>query len=144
MIDLSVMMRWYAPDRENVALYCDECGAPLISTDGRTRKILCDNCREARRRETANIRNRERGAVKYDFSDDPATALVFAVIRQAIRDKTWHWHAPNPNYLDEPGTLELHECDPVAFLEDGAELWLRALGIGVRESMRRELREAEL
>jgi hypothetical protein len=144
MTDLPTMLRWYASDVENVTLYCDECGCEMVSVDGRTRKVLCPACREHRMNHRSRQHARESGWVKFDFSDDPVVAIVFAVIRQAIRDKTGRWHAPNPNYLDEPAALDLAECDPCAFLEDGAELWLKALGIGVRESMRRELREAEL
>lgn len=141
MTDFDTMLRWF--EAETFTTYCEECGRELPPvTDKRKRKYYCTDCLIERRKEHHRINNRERGVVKYDFSDDPAAALAYAVLYQAIHDKTWQWRAPR--FSDADTDLSLAECDPQDFLENGAELWLKALGIGVRKSMREYLKEAEL
>jgi len=129
MTNLDVMLKWYAPDTVTT-LYCDECGREMQSVDGRNHKILCPECNKARRSDRANVKNRA--------TDDPCADLVFAVIKQAIHDKEWQWHAPK---LADNEDLKLAECDPADFLRDGAHLWLEALGLTLRPSMRARLAE---
>jgi len=140
MTTLDVMLKWYASDTENTVIRCDECGCELQSADGRPRKMVCEKCQRQRKLDAAYRNNRLNGRVKFDFRDDPATALVFAVIMQAIHDKTWQWKAP----LMDPEPLNLRDCDPAEFLQDGADVWLASLGIGIRPSMRKALMEVEL
>lgn len=136
MTDLDVMLKWYAPD--TVTLYCDECGREMVSVDGRQRKVLCDECKEIRKKEVSNRCNRNRGYVQYKF-DDPSLDLVYAVINQAIIDKSWE-----RRHNDDGEALNLCECGAQDFIDDGgAELWLAALGIGVRPSMRAAIRNME-
>lgn len=136
MTDLSVMLKWYAP--ETVTLFCDECGREVPSVDGRNRKILCHECSKARRLDRANVKNRATGKVRYTF-DDPAVDLVYAVINQAQIDRAWQ-----RRHYPDGEALNLNECGAQEFIEDGgAELWLAALGIGIRPSMRRAIRELE-
>lgn len=140
MTTLDVMMNWFAP--ETATLYCDECGCEMQSADGRRCKLVCDDCKRQRKLDAAYRNNRLYGRVKFDFRDDPATALVFAVIKQARSDKARPWQPPLD--IDSDTTLSLAECDPAEFLSNGADAWLAALGIGIRQSMRDKLREAEL
>lgn len=137
MTDLDVMLRWYAPDNVDVVLYCDECGKPQTSVDGRQRKVLCDECKEVRKKEVSNRCNRSRGYVQYKF-DDPVIDLVYAVINQAQIDRAWQ-----RKHNGDGEALNLCDCGAEAFIQDsGVELWLAALGIGVRPSMSRQIREA--
>lgn len=136
MTDLSVMLEWYAP--ETVTLHCDECGREMQSVDGRHRKVLCQDCKAERIRRRMNARNRDRGITRYTF-DDPCVDLVFAVIRQALEDRDWQ-----RKFNPDGHVLSLVECGAQEFIEDGGvELWLAALGLNVRPSMSRRIREME-
>ena len=142
MTDLSVMLKWYAPETDAVILHCDECGCEMVSSDGRQRKILCSDCKVIRNNERAYITKRERGAVRFDF-DDPEVSLVYAIINRAMEDKAHEWHAP-PMSLFEDTDMLLTECNPADFIADGGvELWLAALGIGIRPSMSKAIRNLE-
>ena len=138
MTDLDVMLRWYAPETDAVILHCDECGCEMVSSDGRQRKILCDGCKQERKNYTANTRNRERGLVRFHF-DEPAIDLAYAVIQQALEDRDWQ-RKHNPDNHE----LSLVDCAAQGFIADGGvELWLAALGIGIRPSMSKAIRNLE-
>ena len=143
MTNLDVMIRWFAPETDAVILHCDECGCEMISSDGRNCKVLCKKCKQERHSERANIRNRELGVIRFTF-EDPATDLAYAVITRALEDKTRKWTVPNKNYCNEPSEFALDDCNPADFIADGGvELWLAALGIGIRPSMSKAIRELE-
>jgi len=138
MTNLDLMLKWYAP--ETVTLYCDECGREMQSVDGRNRKVLCEDCKAERIRRHMNARNRDRGITRYTF-DDPTVDLVFAVIKQAIHDREREWRAPR--FSDMETDMRLEDCDPADFLRDGASLWLEALGLTLRPSMKARLATME-
>jgi hypothetical protein len=122
MTDLDVMLKWYAPDNVDVVLYCDECGKPQTSVDGRTRKVLCPECAQMRRN-SRRLRGSAKCAGGFASTGSPETDLVLALIIDAARE------------------VKSGDRDAAQFLvaHDGAELWLKAVGIGVTNDMRRVL-----
>ncbi len=122
MTNLDVMLKWYAPDNVDVVLYCDECGKPQTSVDGRTRKVLCEDCARMRRN-TRRVRANAKCTGGYSRTGSPETDLVLAIIINAARESK---HG---------------DRDAAQFLvaHDGAELWLKCVGIGVTNEMRRVL-----
>ena len=134
MTDYSTMLQWFTPEPDVLILHCDECGAELVSPDGRQRTMLCPECKAQRRRESAMRCNRNKGKVRYDF-EDPEVSLVYAVLERAIEDAEWQ-----RRYNPDGQELDIAECEARDFIEDGgAELWLRALGIGLQPSLAKRL-----
>lgn len=121
MTDLSVMLRWYAPAPDEVETECSLCGKSLIRSRKAT-NVLCDECRH----ENAIMASRRTWAKKATHlarTGDPEIDLTLGVIYNAIVD------ARNG------------DRDAAQFLVayDGAELWLRSVGIGVTNGLRRQL-----
>jgi hypothetical protein len=112
MTDFAVKYNWFVAESDMVEKYCEICGDPF-TVDKRQggHKTKCDPCQQEYQIEKA----RARYACKTKFFD-PVCDLVFAVIQQAQRD----------------GDKD--------FLEDGAPLWFRALGLNLQPSMIEKLR----
>ena len=128
-VSFEKMLDWFTPD-DTVYNYCDECGVPIESPDGRRRKTLCADCRPIRQNQNSMKSNRNNGKVMYHF-DDPIVDLVYAVIKQALDDRDWQ-RKTNPDGHE----LSLVDCGAREFIEDGGvELWLAALGIGLKPSL---------
>jgi hypothetical protein len=111
MTDFAVKYKWFVAESDDVEKYCEICGDPF-TVDKRQggHKSKCDKCQQEYQVEQA----KNRYACKTKFFD-PECDLVFAVIEQAKRD------------------------NDTEFLQDGAPLWLRCLGINLRPSMLRQL-----
>ena len=136
---LSVMMNFFAPETDSYSFICNGCGSLVEITAGSTRnkRKLCDECR------TVSVNQR---ASNYHFTHDinentktvgdPSLDLVLAVIRQAKTDRWKGWHPKQ-----DKEELSLQECDPVEFLAEGAELWLRCAGINIDLDIERNLRK---
>ncbi len=121
MTAFSVMLNWYAPEVETREAYCTRCGTP-VTADRHATRVLCEPCR--REYEIANSRNQHaKHAVGYASTGDPEVDLVMSLILHAARD------------------AKARDRDAAQFLvaHDGAELWLRSVGIGVTNQMRRTL-----
>jgi DNA-directed RNA polymerase subunit RPC12/RpoP len=121
MTDLSVMMNWFAPDVETREAYCSRCGTH-VTADRHATKVLCEPCR--REYDIMNNRNQHaKHAGGYASTGDPEVDLVMSLILHAARDA-------KDGDRDASQFLVAH---------DGAELWLRSIGIGVTNQMRRTL-----
>lgn len=111
MTDLDVMLNWYAPDVKEYALNCVRCGC-VVQTQNPGGRVLCDGCRN----DTRYIGRGRTGSPEFD--------IALAVIRRAAEE------------------ARAGDRDAAQWLvgRDGAELWLRALGIGITEEMRNKLK----
>jgi len=121
MTDISVMMNWFAPDVETRETYCARCGTH-VTADRHAKKILCEPCR--RESSILNSRNQyAKHAGGYASTGDPEIDLVMALILHAVRE------------------AKAGDRDAAQFLvaHDGAELWLKCVGIGVTNQMRLKL-----
>ena len=132
---LSVMMRWFETETENYSFIC-ECGKLVELPRVKNKRKKCDECLYESSLQRAN---------NYHYNNDinentktvgdPSLDLVLAVIRQAKIDRNRGW---NPNDKEE---LNLKDCDPVEFLENGARLWLECAGISVDYDTERNLKK---
>ena len=110
MSNFAIMLNWFATTEE---VPCEDCGKMLtVNLSDRSRKRLCPGCAKER------INNREQRRlekVRTTSFGDPCLDLCFAVIQQAMTD-------------GQDGDYHARE-----FLgaEDGAALWLRAVGVTV-------------
>jgi predicted nucleic acid-binding Zn ribbon protein len=114
---LATMLDWYAPDTDTHEVACPDCGRVVVTST----KIKSARCRECA--DEANRRkSRERNRLIYRMGDE-SVDLAYAVIRNAAED------------------ARRGDRDAAQFLvaHDGAELWLRALGIGITRAMRARL-----
>ena len=125
MTELSTMLDFFSPDVDYVYTYCAECGTPLSVNRQATKRPLCPDCK----REVAIERDRRRNADRTPYRyGDPVVDLVGAIIRQAEHDAAWHTQR-----CPDGSALDISECDVREFIADnGVELLLKALGIGVR------------
>ena len=118
MTDLDVMLKWFAPETDDNETECSLCGKKLIRSRHAT-NTLCEDCR----RENAIMssrRTRAKTATHLMRSGDPAIDLATAVIYNSVVD------------------AKAGDRDAAQFLvsHDGAELWLRSVGIGITNEMR--------
>lgn len=135
MTTFSTMLDWFAPEAEEKTLDCFECGVP-VPVGKRVTHVLCPDCRRDSIRAVCKRVNRNSGFVKYEF-DDPHVNLVYAILQQAERDAAW-----SKRHESDNSTLDIVECGAREFIEDGGvELWLEALGLSIRPSMRAVIRE---
>jgi hypothetical protein len=116
MTDFMVKYNWFVAESDDVEKYCELCGDPF-TVDKRQggHKTKCDPCQQEYQIQQAKTRY----ACKTKFFD-PECDLVFAVIQQAQRD------------------------NDKEFLEDGAPLWFRALGLNLQPSMIEKLKGGEI
>ncbi len=136
MTDLSVMLNFFSPDTDYVYTWCAECGTPLSVNNHATKRPLCEECKEESKKITRR-KKYEKIAVMPNRFGDPCVDLVWAVINNALADREWQ-RKHNPDGHE----LSLVECGAQDFIDDGGvELWLAALGIGIRNSMREKIRE---
>ena len=136
--DFEVMLNWYVPDTDIETRYCIECGIEVISKTKNAPVKYCPDCYKEHVRQTSNENARKAGRVKYVF-DDPIIDLVYAVLKTALDDRDWQ-----RTFKPDKHDLNLVDCGAQEFIEDGGvELWLRALGINVRPSMSKRLRDGE-
>ena len=107
---------WFVAESDMVEKFCEVCGDPF-SVDKRQggHKSKCDRCQLEYQQEQAKFRY----ACKTKFFD-PECDLVFAVIQQAQRD------------------------NDKEFLEDGAHLWIRILGLNLQPSMIDQLKGGKI
>lgn len=102
---------------------CEDCGETIIvDSRSRSRKKLCDKCRQERSDER-NQRRLEKSRIT-SFGD-PCLDLAYAVISQAIED------GQNGDY---------HSREFLG-AEDGAELWLRVVGVEVDDDTQKLLKD---
>ena len=136
---LSVKLAWFAPDVDNYSFICEGCGSLIdVPTGGKkNRKKLCDECKVISVNQRANNYH-----YTHDINEntktvgDPSLDLVLAVIRQAKTDRWKGWHP-----IKDKEELNLKDCDPVEFLAEGAELWLRCAGVNVDLDTERNLQK---
>ena len=139
MTDFSTMLNFFSPDVDYVHTFCAECGTPLSVNNHATKRPLCEDCKREALQESSRKKYVKRGAGMPRRYGDPTVDLVYAVIQQALDDRDWQ-RKSNPDGHE----LSLVDCGAQEFIEDGGvELWLAALGIGVRPSMREQIRRAE-
>lgn len=106
---------WFVKESDMVEKFCTVCGDPFsVCKKQGGHKSKCDRCQLEYQQEQAKIRY----ACKTKFFD-PVCDLVFAVIEQARRD------------------------EDTEFLQDGAPLWLRSLGLNLQPSMIEKLGSVE-
>lgn len=107
MADFAIKLQWFEAETDDVEKFCEVCGDPFrVCKKQGGHKSKCDPCQQEYQVEQAKIRY----ARKTKFFD-PVCDLVFAVITQAQTDKDYE------------------------FLQDGAPLWLRSLGLNLQPSM---------
>jgi hypothetical protein len=136
MTDLSVMLDFFSPETDYVYTFCADCGTPLSVNNHATKRPLCEECRREAKRETEH-KKYLRKTTFYARFGDPTVDLVYAVINHALEDRDWQ-RKFNPD--GQP--LDLVECGAREFIEDGGvELWLGVLGLNIRPSMSRAIRE---
>lgn len=136
MTDFSTMLNFFSPDTDYVYTFCADCGTPLSVNNHATKRPLCEDCKREALQESSRKKYVKRGAGMPRRYGDPTVDLVFAVIQQALDDRDWQ-RKSNPDGHE----LSLVDCGAREFIEDGGvELWLGALGIGVRPSMSRQIR----
>ena len=129
------MLDFFSPDVDYVHTFCAECGTPLSVNNHATKRPLCDDCSREARQETARKKYTKRAVMPNRYGD-PTVDLVYAVINQALDDRDW-----KRRFNPDGHELSLVDCGAREFIEDGGiELWLGALGIGVRPSMSRQIR----
>lgn len=117
MTDFQTMLDFFSPETDYVYTFCAECGVPLSVHKQGVKRPLCEDCkREAQRERDHTKYVKKHDPTLYHRFGDPTVDLVSAVLRQA-------------------------EHDAAQFLvaHDGAELWLKCVGIGVTNQMRRKL-----
>lgn len=121
MINLDVMLKWYAPDTDTREAYCSRCGTP-VTADRHASSVLCEPCRREYSIENSR-RQHAKHAGGHASTGDPEIDLTMAVILHAVRE------------------AKAGDRNAAQFLVsyDGAELWLKATGVGVTNEMRRAL-----
>ncbi len=138
MTDFAVMLNFFAPDVDYVYTSCAECGTPLSVHKQGTKRPLCDDCRREAKAVTSR-KKYERLQVMPNRYGDPTVDLVAAIIRHAQEDAAWQ--RKFERIYDQGTEYHLSECDAGEFLRDGgAELYLRALGIGLQPSLAKAVR----
>ena len=136
MTDFATMLAFFSPETDYVYTFCADCGTPLSVNNHATKRPLCEDCKREALQESSRKKYVKRGAGMPRRYGDPTVDLVYAVIQQALDDRDWQ-RKSNPDGHE----LSLVDCGAREFIEDGGvELWLAALGIGVRPSMSRQIR----
>lgn len=134
MTDFEVMLDFFSPETDYVYTFCAECGAPLSVHKQGVKRPLCEDCKRESKAETERKKYAKRAVMPNRFGD-PTVDLVSAVLRQAEHDAAWQ-----RRYNPDGQELDLAECGAREFILDGgAELWLRALGIGLQPSLAKKL-----
>lgn len=136
MTDFQTMLDFFSPETDYVYTFCAECGVPLSVHKQGVKRPLCEDCkREAQRERDHTKYVKKHDPTLYHRFGDPTVDLVSAVLRQAEHDAAWQRH-----YNPDGQELDIAECEARDFILDGgAELWLRALGIGLQPSLAKKL-----
>lgn len=135
MTDFATMLAFFSEDTDYVYTFCADCGTPLSVNNHATKRPLCEDCKREAKKATEHKKYAKQTAMPRRYGD-PTVDLVYTVIQQALDDRDWQ-RKSNPDGHE----LSLVDCGAREFIEDGGvELWLAALGIGVRPSMSRQIR----
>ncbi len=138
MTDFQTMLNFFSPDTDYVYTSCAECGTPVSVNVHGTKRPLCEDCKREAKQETERKKYLKKAVIPNRYGD-PTVDLVYAVIQQALDDRDWQ-RKTNPDGHE----LSLVDCGAQEFIDDGGiELWLGALGVGVKPSMIKAIKESE-
>ena len=138
MTDFQTMLNFFSPETDYVYTFCAECGTPLSVNNHATKRPLCEDCKREAKQETERKKYLKKAVIPNRYGD-PTVDLVYAVIQQALDDRDWQ----RKHHYDGE-ILNMADCGAQEFIEDGGiELWLGALGVGVKPSMIEQIRRTE-